>query len=65
MISVRSSVISAIDYDANNSILYVVIKPNKLYKYRRVPVRVFENFLKSRSKGTYFTNYVKGRFTQF
>ena len=64
MIAVRSSVIRAIDYDVDNSVLYVLIKPNKLYKYRSVPERVFDNFLKARSKGTYYNSYVKGQYLE-
>ena len=62
MIAVRSSVISAIDYDSDLSILYVKFKSGSLYKYHRVPESVFNGLLNARSKGTYFNFRIKGRY---
>ena len=62
MIAVRSSVISAIDYDSDLSILYVKFKSGSLYKYYRVPESVFNGLLNARSKGTYFNFRIKGRY---
>lgn len=62
MIAVRSSVIRAIDYDVEKSILYVKFKSGMLYKYYRVSETVFNSLLNARSKGTYFNDRIKGKY---
>lgn len=62
MISVRSSVIRAIDYDGDLLILYIKFKSGTLYKYHRVPENIFNGLLNARSKGTYFNFRIKGRY---
>ena len=65
MISVRSSVISAIDYDSELLILFIKFKSGSLYKYYRVPESVFNGLLNARSKGTYFNSKIKERYRSF
>ena len=48
MITVRSSVISAIDYDVDLLILHVKFKSGTLYKYHRVLECVFNGLLNAR-----------------
>lgn len=62
MIAVRSSVISAIDYDGHSSTLYIKFKSGSLYKFYGVPESTFNGFLNARSKGTYFNSRIKGRY---
>ena len=62
MISVRSSVISAIDYDADLLILYIKFTSGAIYKYYRVPESVFNGLVNARSKGTYFNLRIKERY---
>ena len=62
MISVRSSVISAIDYDGDLLILYIKFTSGSVYKYYRVPETVFIGLLEARSKGTFFNSRIKERY---
>ncbi|MGR3790070.1 hypothetical protein BWK60_12415 [Flavobacterium covae] len=62
MIAVRSSVISAIGYDSENSVLYVKFKSGMLYKYHRVPEYVFKDFLNARSKGSFFSLRIRDEY---
>jgi hypothetical protein len=65
MISVNSSVIRAVDYDGDNSILYIKFNSGTTYKYYRVPEAIFRGLLNSQSKGTYFNQRIKDRFRAF
>lgn len=57
-----SSVISAIEYDKEQSRLKIVFVSGLDYVYYKVPEEVYNELIVSGSKGTYFNEYIKGRF---
>jgi len=56
--SVQSSFVEAIAYDKNTNELYVTLSHGS-YVYSGVPQYVFDEFLVSPSKGTFFNRKVK------
>lgn len=61
MISVSSSNVAEIGYDAEQSQLHVrYVKSPSLYVYESVPVEVFEQLMQSPSKGSFLHRQVKG-----
>lgn len=59
MISVSSSSVAAIGYDADTAILRVEYLTGSLYEYIGVPVDIYEGLLYASSVGTYLNLYVK------
>lgn len=54
MISVNSSNLSAIGYDATSEILTIEFNDGGLYEYHNVPQSIYEGLMSSPSKGKYF-----------
>lgn len=61
-IDIRSSNLSAYRYDAAARTFDVRFKNGSAWRYRDVPLRVFEQFVASTSKGSYFAQHVRPRF---
>jgi len=59
---VSSSTIAAIGYDARRHELHVRFHGIGLYVYQEVAADLFDEFLDSSSKGTFFNKHVKGRY---
>ena len=53
MIPVESSAIKSIGYD-NEGSLFIEFKQGTVYEYKNVPKPIYEDFLKSESKGRFF-----------
>lgn len=63
MPSVTSSVIQAVDYDAESRTLFVTFhEGGRVYAYFGVPAEVFGAFMDAESKGRYFIAHVRGFF---
>lgn len=60
MISVSSSAIAAIGYE--DGTLAVEFHNSGRYYHHGVPYELFDRFLRSGSKGTFYNYYVKGRY---
>ncbi|ULG72976.1 KTSC domain-containing protein [Macrococcus brunensis] len=60
MISVASSNIASIGYDALSRELYVRFHYGKTYIYSNVPENVYRNLMSAGSKGSYLDSFVKG-----
>ena len=58
-----SSVISAISYDATNSTLRIIFVSGRIYDYKNVPERVFNEMKTTFSKGIYFNQYIKDSYS--
>ena len=56
--NVQSSFVEAIAYDKNTSELYVTLSHGS-YVYSGVPQIIFDEFLESSSKGSFFNRKVK------
>ena len=58
-----SSMIKDIRYDAAAETLTVtMVKDNAVYEYRRVPEKIYKDFVAAKSKGTYFLLHIKGQY---
>lgn len=62
MIPVSSSAISAIGYDRATKRMRIEFSEGKTYTFCRVPESVFAGFLESGSKGTYYSDHIRGRY---
>ncbi|MBN1200573.1 MAG: KTSC domain-containing protein [Anaerolineae bacterium] len=58
LIPVESSMISAVAYEADKRLLYVVFNGGKTYTYHDVPPDVYEGLLNADSKGSYMRAYI-------
>jgi len=58
----QSSVISHIDYDPKKKSLRVFFHSGVAYKYKKVPLSIFEAFQKANSKGSFLNQEIKDRF---
>jgi hypothetical protein len=62
MIRVSSSAIAAIGYDAATMRMKIRFTQGHTYDFCRVPESVFNAFLRSSSKGTYYNDHIKDRY---
>ena len=60
MIPVDSSAIRAVGYDG--STLTVEFHSGRIYGHPNVPYSVFENLMRSSSKGAYYNQHIRGRY---
>lgn len=63
MIPVRSSYIAYVGYDPDNMILRIQFAEGSVYDYHSVPVSIAQQFLAAPSKGKYYAEWIKGRFS--
>ena len=63
MPTVSSSAIQRIEYDELSHRLQITFTSGKTYTYYGVPRSVYESFLHASSKGTFFNDYIKDRYT--
>lgn len=62
MIRVHSSAISAIGYDPQTMNMKIMFQQGYSYDFCRVPQHVYEAFIQSRSKGSYYNDHIKDRY---
>ena len=62
MVSVSSSNLDSVGYDEDNFILYVRFLNGSEYVYKSVPKKVYEELLKSTSKGSFLHKYIKNKY---
>ena len=63
MPTVNSSAIRAIEFDAFTNRLYVTFTSGKAYTYYQVPRSVYERFVAAASKGAFFNEVIKDRYS--
>lgn len=61
-IRVDSSSVASVGYAVEVQTMEVEFRGGAVYQYFDVPAEIYRGFLVARSKGTYFTCAVKGRF---
>ena len=61
--SVQSSNLSSVGFDENNNLLEIEFHNGSVYQYRGVSVSVHRNLMGSPSKGSYFSNSIKDRYS--
>ncbi len=60
--TVNSSAIHAIGYDFDNGDMEVIFTGGGIYLFHDVPADLYREFLRADSKGTFFLDFVRGRF---
>ena len=59
---VDSSVIVAVGYDGGSSILEVVFRTGRTYRYFRVPPKAYDALVHAKSIGAYFNREIRPRY---
>lgn len=59
VLEVESSFILAVSYDPVERVLYVYLSVGPPRAYRKVPPEVYQSFVDSPSKGTYYNQVIK------
>jgi hypothetical protein len=62
MIRVSSSAINAIGYDPATKRMKIQFVEGHTYDFCGVPESIFSGLLRAPSKGTYYTDHVRGRY---
>jgi hypothetical protein len=62
MIQVRSSAIAAIGYDPQTRRMKIKFTQGHTYDFCNVPQLVFDGFLQSASKGTFYNIHIRDRY---
>lgn len=57
-----SSVVAAMEYDANTAKLRIIFVSGKVYDYKNVPEDVYNQMKTSASKGTFLNTEIKGKY---
>jgi KTSC domain len=63
LVPVYSSSLAALGYDADSQGLHIRFRNGQTYKYLSVPQSTFEALMRAPSKGTFFSDNIKERFT--
>ena len=65
MVDVKSDALQAVGYDAHGQRLYIRFRgQSKAYTFYRVPVEVYGGLMNASSKGTYYNQHIKGRYSR-
>jgi hypothetical protein len=59
---VESRSFASIGYHAPSELLDLQFRTGELYRYSKVPKKVFEGLLNAESKGSYFSREIRGKF---
>lgn len=62
MYPVKSSQISYIGYEPEQSDLFITFKNGSTYMYKDVPKYMFDNLKGAKSVGEYFSNFIKNSY---
>jgi hypothetical protein len=60
---IQSSAIASLGYDTKREMLEVEFRSGNVYRYLDVPEEVYQDLLQAKSKGRYFGENIRGRFT--
>lgn len=58
-----SSVIDTISYDREKLVLRIRFQSGSIYEYEKVQERIYDAMKKAHSKGVFFNNYIKGKYS--
>jgi len=58
-----SSVINYFYYDERTKSLKIIFVTGMVYRYKKVPHRIFEMFKQAESKGKYFNEFIKDKYS--
>ena len=62
MPAIRSSTIASADYDGARQKLTISFKNGGVYDYSGVDAKTYNDFLEAPSQGTFFANYIRGKY---
>ncbi|WP_289538763.1 KTSC domain-containing protein [Pseudomonas sp. SO81] len=62
MIHVQSKAITAIGYDPASQRMKITFQQGHTYYFCRVPAQIYEDFMRSASKGNYYNAKIKDRY---
>ena len=62
-VTVESSALATIAYDGTRELLQLEFSGRALYQYFGVPAAVYEGLLSASSKGSYFNQAIRGKFS--
>jgi hypothetical protein len=60
--AVESSTLATIAYDGNHELLQLEFSSRAVYQYLGVPAVLYEELLHAGSKGSYFSQAIRGKF---
>lgn len=60
---VVSSNLRSVGYDSELKILEIEFKEGRVYSYNNVPNEIHQGLIKASSKGKFFSNYIRDRFS--
>ena len=60
---VNSSSINYVEYDPQSESLEIEFVSGGVYRYIKVPQSVYDSFMSASSKGRYYHDYIKGKYT--
>jgi len=63
MIPVSSSAISAVGYDPSTGRMKIAFTQGHTYDFCRVPQHVYEGLMRAYSKGSYYNDNIKDRYS--
>lgn len=63
MVPVRSSAISAVGYEPQTGRMKITFTQGHTYDFCRVPEHVYEGLMRAFSKGVYYNDNIKDRYT--
>jgi len=58
-----SSVINYFNYDERTKSLKITFVTGMVYRYKKVPQKIFEMFKQAESKGKYFNMFIKDKYS--
>ena len=62
MLSVASTMASAIGYDSDNEVLQIEFNSGEVYQYSDIDEDTWEDLYSSNAVGKYYNQYIKGRY---
>ena len=62
-VRLESTSLASAGYDSGRRSLEIEFQSGAIYRYRDVPATVFADLLKAESKGRYFAQQIRGKFT--
>ncbi len=62
MVSVRSSAISAVGYDASSRRMRIAFVEGHSYDFCGVPEHIYQGLLRAASKGGYYNDHIRDRY---
>ena len=62
LVKVKSSNLDAVGYDRKSRALRIVFLEGAMYDYFNVPASLYRSLMESESKGSFFQQYVVGKF---